>query len=691
MGTDAIDALAATARTNLLACAMLCDPKYQPSLFHARLAASVQACMCERRNSRLIISVPPRHGKSRLTTIEAASFLLGIRPQSEIITASYGLSLAIRSSKAVRWRIQENKVYNRLFPRTQIARGSAKAEEFHTTEGGRYQAVGVGGSIGGGNADCLLAGTQIETPGGFFPIEVIAEKFAGAMVRSYDFQAMRPVWRPAKAVRVRPANGFYRITTSLGSVVEATGEHPFWTGRGWVAAREITEGDRFMRIVREINDPGKRRSHEALQAAPAAQRAIISAFQVGNLAPRQHGVRRLRQPDEIACPSHQPRSFEQSVLESGDALLALPLQAAWGGSGETEADFVVLVEHVCEPAVVYNIQVEGTENFFANGILVHNCLILDDLLKDRMEGDSKTQRNHVWEWFLSTAYTRLASNGVILVIGTRWHKDDLPGRLTDPARVQELEEAGSGEENFKLINYKALAEGLDDPLGRAEGESLWPERWSSKRMRATRAVMSGPQGRYEWNALFRGEPTDRESNEELMRNLRYIDASDLPKDLEQCRSWDLAVTDKETSDFNSGVRGGFHKATGLFYISHVWKKQSRWHSTRQSINTLADLDGAGRIRMEAIGAFESLFEEIREDRRGKDMVSMFKPTKNKMTRATPWMAAVEAGKVVLVRGAWNRDFVEELCDFPTGKHDDQIDATSGLWEMTTQQDTLLYA
>lgn len=457
------------ARTDLLAFVCACDSYYDPAPFHARLARLVQDAMVNRLHKRVIISVPPRFGKSRMTSIEAPAFLLGHHPTKEVVVASYSAGLSIKASKAVKRRVKESRRYAELFPDTKIRFGDDGSEEWSTTAGGRFQATGIGGQ---------LVGTGVDV------------------------------------------------------------------------------------------------------------------------------------------------------------------------------------------------------------------MIIDDPYKNRQEAESKTMRDRVWDWFLSTAFTRLSPDGVIVVVATRWHKDDLSGRLTDPERIEELRDAGSMEEEFKVMNFHAMSKGAGDALNRPEGESLWPSRWTSKRLKAIRAAL----GLYEYSSLYDGEPSERESNEAILKSLHFIDPNEVPAGMEQARSYDLAVTDGESSDFNAGARGGFDRASGRFYITDMHHKRSRWHVTQQDINRNGDMDGLGsRIRIEAVGAFESLFEIVRKDRMGKNILSMVKPTTNKFVRASPWLAAIEAGLVYVVRGAWNRNFLDELVLFPNGKHDDQIDAVSGLWEMTAKRQPLLYA
>ncbi|HEX5566615.1 MAG TPA: hypothetical protein VFY14_06745 [Streptomyces sp.] len=134
---------------------------------------------------------------------------------------------------------------------------------------------------------------------------------------------------------------------------------------------------------------------------------------------------------------------------------------------------------------------EGNSNFFAGGLLVHNCLIVDDPFKGSEDAESQTQRDRVWDWWQSVALTRLEPNGSLVVINTRWNPDDLSGRL--------LETEG---DEWTVIDLPALALSDDDPLGRAPGEALWPERYNVEDLARIRKGV----GERVWWALYQQQP-----------------------------------------------------------------------------------------------------------------------------------------------------------------------------------------
>ena len=316
-----------------------------------------------------------------------------------------------------------------------------------------------------------------------------------------------------------------------------------------------------------------------------------------------------------------------------------------------------------------------------------DLLIVDDPFKDRKEAESPVARQNVWEWFTSAALQRLSPDGIVVIIMTRWHVDDLVGRLTNPKYTAELADAGFHDETYRVFNLPATCrDDVNDFLCRKQGEALWPERWT-ERILAAKKIAAGS---YEYSAQFDGDPRPRGANTGITDKIQWIESKDVPKDLEQVRTWDLAVTNTESSDWNASARGGYHRTTDTFYITHIYRRISRWLGTKAAVKDFGDRE-LGRIIIEAIGGFDGLFDEVRLMQSGKNVVQASKPSTSKESRAWPWLAHMEAGKVIIVRGEWNTDLLDEINVFPMGTHDDQVDAVSALWEFTKNRKPLLYA
>ncbi len=223
------------------------------------------------------------------------------------------------------------------------------------------------------------------------------------------------------------------------------------------------------------------------------QRGEVQGCEEGGVGAGRECLRGLQGDDGLAGASHRHGQHAQCDGQFGDAMWAVPLGAAWGGSGEAAEDVVSMVERVCEDTFVYDIEVEGTHNFFADGVLVHNCAIIDDPVKSREEADSELIREKQWKWWKDDLQTRLKPNAGVVVIMTRWHEDDLGGRI-----LKDLKERNSSARVRVLkVAMEALA---GDPLGRPLGAPLWPE-WFTPLM--LESAKSEPRT---WSALYQQEP-----------------------------------------------------------------------------------------------------------------------------------------------------------------------------------------
>ena len=316
-----------------------------------------------------------------------------------------------------------------------------------------------------------------------------------------------------------------------------------------------------------------------------------------------------------------------------------------------------------------------------------DILLLDDTVKNREEADSPTQRARVWDWFTSTAMTRLSPEGVAIIIQSRWHEDDLIGRLSHPDSVRQLQEAGLQSEAFELLTLDAICESPDgDPLGRKQGEALWPERWPAAKLEGVKIR----SGRRDWQSLYQQRPAPPGANAELVAKIRTIDPNDVPELLRRGRGWDLAVGASASGDYSCGALGGFDQA-GAFYLVHMDRGRRPWPEQKPRIVRLAEADGGSKIGIETVSAWAVAAEEVRTLLAGKVRVESYVPKGSKEARAQPWLSMIDAGRFFVVRGSWNHDFLEELEQFPTGAHDDQVDAVTVLWELTRRHCDLVLA
>ncbi len=301
-----------------------------------------------------------------------------------------------------------------------------------------------------------------------------------------------------------------------------------------------------------------------------------------------------------------------------------------------------------------------------------NVLIIDDPFKNFAEAMSKTYRETVWNWYLSTARTRLAPGGSIVLIMTRWHHDDLAGRL----------EKGMEGIPWQIIRFPALAE-ENDPLGRKPGCALWPERFPLEELEKLRLA-----NELIFAAMYQQRPSLIEGNLFKRHHFRYYERTgnnlklfkpdgDSLVDLNQCaiiQTCDPAGSTATSADYFVLSTWAITPFRDLILLEVVRVKLEgpdqpgllrsafeKWRPVIQGIET------------KNMGL--TLFQDLK--RQGLP-VKELKPDTDKYTRAIPMAARYEAGTVYHPRNQspWLYDFEEELLAFPMGEHDDQVDTAA---------------
>lgn len=322
-------------------------------------------------------------------------------------------------------------------------------------------------------------------------------------------------------------------------------------------------------------------------------------------------------------------------------------------------------------------------------------LVIDDAHAGRAEAESPTLRKKVVQWYFADCLTRLSKSAKVFIIGTRWHPQDLIGHLTSEEYLQGITDVGNAErERYEVTNIKAICDDQEnDPLGRKVGEPAFPQERPLDMMLS----LKGSLPSYEWDSQFMGTPRSAVGNQVDVAKLRYAMPEEVPWDsLVPTRGWDLALSENQTSDYTAGALCAKHMDTGDLWIIDMFHHRMAWAKLKNNmINTsLNDKQTRGihNIGIEGVSGFKAVFDEIQLALLGEVHCTLRNPPRGgKLVRAQPWLNKVEAGKVVVVRGSWNKAFVDELEQFPSGAHDDQIDAVSIAYEQLFSGDVLLIA
>ncbi len=291
-----------------------------------------------------------------------------------------------------------------------------------------------------------------------------------------------------------------------------------------------------------------------------------------------------------------------------------------------------------------------------------DLVIIDDPVKGHAEAGSRVMRENAWDWFAADIYTRLEPEAPIILIQTRWHEDDLAGRLTS-----DHEDVG---EHWDRVDLKAIAE-PGDPIGRPEGAALWPERFSRERLDLVKRVI----GSRAFSALYQQRPTPDDGG--IFRRewfTRIVPSA--PEGLTWGRGYDLAVSTSTNADYTASFKCAFDKA-GNLYIADGFRRRIEYPEQRRYVIDRVRSERNTSHGIESALHGKALVQDLQQDPkvRGRPFRSV-RVDADKVTRANAWAGLAEEGKVILVQGSWIDDFVDEVCSFPNGKHDDQVDAVS---------------
>jgi predicted phage terminase large subunit-like protein len=315
-----------------------------------------------------------------------------------------------------------------------------------------------------------------------------------------------------------------------------------------------------------------------------------------------------------------------------------------------------------------------------------NILSIDDPFKDRAEADSVAVRENVWNWWTSSAYTRLMKSGAVVITNTRWHEDDLCGRILN----------GVNASRWTIVSMPAIND---------DGTALWPEWYPLDTLRNIETDI----GARDWAALYMQDPRPLDGGLFKISAITIIDglpgndpaaayagptwqrAAGLPQQQPATpmmrdgkpvvvRAWDLAATEQygtSDPDWTVGLKLMRTQDDGYIVID-VKRLRGAPEDVEKAILDTAESDGKG------------VFIDLPQDpgQAGKSQVAHFTrrlsgfavasspETGSKVTRAAAIASQANVGNLRLIRAPWNATFIDELRSFPSGRKDDQVDALS---------------
>jgi predicted phage terminase large subunit-like protein len=319
-----------------------------------------------------------------------------------------------------------------------------------------------------------------------------------------------------------------------------------------------------------------------------------------------------------------------------------------------------------------------------------HALICDDPVKNYEQAISKTYQEKTWEWWRSTAFTRIEPGGFAVVLMTRWSQDDLGGRI-----IRHDQETGANK--WKVITLPAIAVGDDDPLGRKDGEALWPQRYPLEKLQELKKAV----GSHIFSALYQQQPTQLGGGvikrawfkywewEGSMIRLIAGDGEDRlinPLSGYRFSTTDPAISTKNNADYTVMCEW-LHLPTGELILLDRYRDRVE---APELLSLHRSWWARGTLKfmaIESVAYQSSLFQQLTRPINGHKQISVRKlvPDKDKITRSLPAAALVEAGQVFFPKNAdWLVEWEDELLVFPNGKHDDQVDNLSYAAELITK-------
>jgi predicted phage terminase large subunit-like protein len=333
---------------------------------------------------------------------------------------------------------------------------------------------------------------------------------------------------------------------------------------------------------------------------------------------------------------------------------------------------------------------------------------VDDPYKNRQAAESQTIRETTYQWFADDFATRLLPGSPLFIVMTRWHSDDIVGRITERERIElkdilakediptpedldlaimkqmvdKLEGLDDDQKKFRynIINLPAISEEDGDILGRKRGEALWPELFSVSELEAMKANMNSSS----WNSLYQGTPIDIEGGTVSKEWFKTYDVLPKPEDIKRITlSVDTASKQNERNDFTV-IGVWIQDRHNNHYLADVYRQQPDFVELQNQIAILTQRWKATAILVEDRGNGTSYLQLHQGKSSAPAPLIAIEVGQNskefRFDRVTPM---IEGGQVFLpIHASWLADYMKELVSFPSGKHDDQVDMTSQYLEHT---------
>lgn len=288
-----------------------------------------------------------------------------------------------------------------------------------------------------------------------------------------------------------------------------------------------------------------------------------------------------------------------------------------------------------------------------------NLLIIDDPIKTREEAYSSLVREKIWSEWLHSAKSRLSYGAKVIIIMTRWHDQDLAGRILET------------EKNVVHINIPCEA-GENDIIGREVGDGIFPEIGKGREWKdEIKASYIASEGVEAWHSLYQGNPIIESGN--LFKKDWFKWYDEVPQTYQKLISVDAAFKDTKTSDFVA--MGVFSKEGSNVYLEEVINERMDFVRTLEVLREVKSKHSdANMVLIEDKANGSAIISTLRREIMG---VVPVEPLGSKESRAYAIQPFVMAGNLYLPRnGYWTGDYIDQMTRFPKGRYDDMVDMTS---------------
>jgi len=291
--------------------------------------------------------------------------------------------------------------------------------------------------------------------------------------------------------------------------------------------------------------------------------------------------------------------------------------------------------------------------------------IIDDPVKDDKEAQSPTMRENAWQWYIKVFLARLHNDSKQILIMTRWHEDDLAGRLLNP-------EINPNWKDWKVIKLQAIKEEdshPDDP--RSEGDPLWPDRHSLEKMNVLKSL-SGDA----FESLYQQNPFNKAGNK--INRDRFNITENIPIGFDKIDIWiDGAYTDKSKNDPTGVIPVIYNTKLNTAFILDFETQRMELPELLEFLPSYFDRIGVtigSKIFIEPKASGKSIKQMlVRSTKYPVIEIQSYLVQEGKESRFQAAAPYIESGQMKFKRGSWNESLISQMVGFPKVKHDEAVD------------------